>query len=56
MQLVYSALKPTKHSKNTTEKTVLVKYKAYQEICNKYAHEITAIQKYFPNWEPKFNY
>ena len=56
MRLVYSALKPTDQSKITTEKTVLVKYKAYQEICNKYTQEITAIQKYFPNWQPKFHY
>ena len=56
MHLAYSALNLNNQSKNTTEKTVLVKYKAYQETCNKYTQEITAIQKYFPNWQPKFNY
>ena len=56
MHIAYSALNPNNKSKNTKEKTVLVKYKAYQETCKKYTQEITAIQKYFPNWQPKFNY
>jgi hypothetical protein len=29
-----------------------LRYQAYQDICNKYRHEITAIRKYFPNWRP----
>ena len=55
MQLVHSALKPTNQSKNTTE-NILIKHKAYETTCKKYEHEIAAIQKYIPNWEPKFYY
>lgn len=29
-----------------------LRYQAYQDICNKYRHEIAAIQKYLPGWQP----
>ena len=56
MQLVYSALKQSRSSSTKTENPVKTKYKAYETICQKYAHEITAIQKYLPDWKPTFNY
>ncbi len=57
MYLIYSALRQpatpdVAKLNNPTEK--LVRYKAYREVCEKYRHEITAIQKYFPNWKPRF--
>jgi len=55
MHIVYNALKTQGRSgekNNITHK----KYKAYTEICNKYKHEIAAIQKYIPGWQPAFNY
>ncbi len=56
MQLVYSALKPSETVSTKTENPVKIKYQAYETICQKYSHEIAAIQKYFPNWKPAFNY
>ena len=56
MQLVYSALKTTHSPTRKIETPIETKYKAYETTCNKYAHEIAAIQKYIPNWQPKFNY
>jgi len=29
-----------------------LRYRAYQDICHKYRHEIAAIQKYLPGWQP----
>jgi hypothetical protein len=57
MYIAFSALnqknKPTKQRK---ESKLVIRYKAYQTTCEKYKHEIVAIQKYMPNWQPAFNY
>ncbi|MCJ8208676.1 hypothetical protein MUY27_03085 [Mucilaginibacter sp. RS28] len=29
---------------------------AYYQICRKYEQEIEAIRRYFPNWQPPFNF
>lgn len=28
------------------------RYQAYNDVCHKYRHEIAAIQKYLPGWQP----
>lgn len=56
MHLVYSALQIQETTSTKTENPVKIKYQAYEKICQKYAHEIAAIQKYFPGWNPTFNY
>ena len=54
MHVVYNAIK-----KRTTgdekDNGVQKKYEAYLSVCNKYKHEIVAIQKYMPGWRPAFN-
>jgi hypothetical protein len=32
-----------------------LRYHAYKAVCKKYQQEIAAIQKYFPNWQPRFD-
>ena len=58
MYLIYSALQhpvspDTDELTNQHEKHL--RYKAYKAVCEKYRHEIAAIQKYFPNWKPRFD-
>lgn len=55
MHIVYNALKTQEHIKEKND-AMQKKYKAYIEVCNKYTHEIAAIQKYIPGWQPPFNY
>ena len=33
---------------------LMLRYLAYQTACNKYSHEIAAIQRYTPGWLPEF--
>jgi hypothetical protein len=33
---------------------IMLRYEAYQTVCNKLSREIEAIQKYNPGWMPKF--
>jgi len=56
MYLAYSAIR-TNNQGNQHEKTEnerLLRYLAYQTTCNKYRHEIAAIQKFLPGWVPEF--
>ena len=57
MYLIYSALQH-QVSPNTDDLTNQqekhLRYKAYKAVCEKYQHEIAAIQKYFPDWKPRF--
>ena len=56
MYIAYSALnqitiQPGKnHPADNSE--IIERYIAYQRVCQKYSHEIAAIQKYLPNWMP----
>ncbi len=56
MYLIYSALqhevKPNTDAQQHNEKQL--RYEAYQAVCEKYRHEIAEIQKYLPNWKPRF--
>jgi hypothetical protein len=57
MHLVYSAISVTDNTKTTKPGPmgdVLLRYRAYLEVCNKYSHEIAEIQKRIPGWAPKF--
>ncbi len=56
MYLIYSALQQ-QVSPNTAEQTsneMQLRYEAYKAVCEKYRHEIAAIQKYLPDWKPRF--
>jgi hypothetical protein len=55
MHIVYNAVKTHEHTRGKSN-AIQKKYKVYTEVCNKYAHEIAAIQKYMPGWQPAFNY
>lgn len=58
MHIAYNALVPNNHqlpgpAAMTQQKHELAeRYRAYQHVCNKYRHEIAAIQKYLPGWQP----
>lgn len=56
MHLAYSAISQTNNNQNLsqTDNERLLRYQAYQQTCEKYRHEIAAIQKYLPGWLPKF--
>jgi len=57
MHLAYSAISASKHhtqnNSNEAENECMIRYRAYQTTCDKYAREIAAIQKYLPGWMPK---
>lgn len=58
MHLIYSALReitelPVNNDHIAIEKQL--RYEAYLTVCRKYRREIAAIQKYFPQWEPRFD-
>jgi len=58
MHLIYSALRhPARpdDDKLTDLPEKHLRYKAYKNVCEKYRQEIAAIQKYFPNWKPRFD-
>ncbi len=62
MHLAYSSinsnftteLQPGEHQQPMDNERV-IRYRAYQIACSKYADEIIAIQKYFPGWLPRFS-
>ena len=57
MYLAYSALRePAEPNGNhpETNPELLLRYQAYLNACSKHSHHIAEIQKYFPNWQPKF--
>ena len=61
MYVAYSAINqlqnlPQGKQQAEPQNELQLRYRAYQEACNKYGHEIAAIQKYLPGWEPKFSY
>ena len=58
MYLAYSAFDNSKTSgtQNQVSNQLIIRYQAYQAVCEKYQHEIAAIRKHLPNWKPKFNY
>lgn len=62
MYIAFSALRQqsTNHcDQNNTEllndPEAVLRFKAYEVVCEKYKDEITAIQKYIPGWMPAFN-
>ena len=59
MYIAYSALQAASQHEATNQtesqnNEVLLRYQAYQSTCQKYHHEITAIQQYLPGWKPAF--
>jgi hypothetical protein len=61
MHLAYSAISTTNTNlqqnnmqQHEPENETLLRYNAYQATCDKFSHEIAAIQKYLPGWVPKF--
>jgi len=63
MYIAYSALRhqpaakarPTEtENSGTLTPELLLRYEAFQNICNKYRREIADIQKFLPEWQPKF--
>ena len=58
MYLIYSALQqpvPPDTNELNTQHQMHLRCKAYNAVCKKYQHEIAAIEKYFPNWKPRFD-
>ncbi len=56
MYIAYSALRSAAHPFNKNDENLRQKQENYARVCSKYKSEIAAIQKYIPNWQPKFNY
>jgi hypothetical protein len=62
MHLAFSAINTINNSQHQSTNSqqdqpnveLLLRYQAYQITCDKYSHEIAAIQKYIPGWLPKF--
>jgi hypothetical protein len=59
MYIAYSALQAAKQQSAQKQaepqnNELLLRYQAYQTICNKYQREIATIQEYFPGWTPAF--
>ncbi|ASU33162.1 hypothetical protein [Mucilaginibacter xinganensis] len=61
MHLAYSAIAKThtnpqqsRSHQQEPENEALLRYRAYQQVCINFSHEIEAIQKYLPGWMPKF--
>jgi hypothetical protein len=57
MYIAYSALQtitqqPEQNNTENLHHELHLRYQAYQSICDKYYHEIDAIQKYLPGWRP----
>lgn len=61
MYIAFSALSPQPDNngkpdnKCLANSEALLRFKAYVAACEKYRHEIAAIQKYMPGWKPLFN-
>ena len=59
MHIAYSALQQSTTDNQYNEMPQpdhepLLRFQAYQEVCNKYNKEIAEIQKYIPDWVPAF--
>jgi hypothetical protein len=61
MHLAYSAINTNDDNRQQSiaeqrqpDNDLMLRYQAYQTVCNKYSREIAAIQKYIPGWVPKF--
>jgi hypothetical protein len=61
MHLAYSALSTIANLHSSTDNQdeqndneIMLRYLAYQTVCNKYSQEIASIQKYMPDWMPQF--
>jgi hypothetical protein len=61
MYLAYSAIDTKCQSQpqvsdsiDQTTNEIILRYQAYQNVCDQYSNEIVAIQKYLPGWMPKF--
>jgi len=57
MHLIYSALQTTeRHNQHNrrNENEMNLRYQAYLATCDKHQKYIAEIQKYFPNWMPRF--
>ncbi|MDB4903109.1 MAG: hypothetical protein JWQ63_2390 [Mucilaginibacter sp.] len=62
MHLAYSAINTitmnlhssTDNQDEQNDNEIMLRYLAYQTVCNKYSQEIASIQKYIPNWMPQF--
>ena len=56
MHIAYSALRTTTKNDKAQLKNQQLQQRleGYQAICQKYNHEIAAIQKYLPGWMPPF--
>lgn len=62
MHLAYSAISiiaenlhhSTDKQNEKNDNEILLRYLAYQTVCNKYSQEIASIQKYMPDWMPQF--
>ena len=57
MHLAYSAINQMNNNQQNSDlpqadNERLLRYQAYQQACEKYRHEIAAIQKYLPGWLP----
>ena len=58
MYIAYSALKNEKTGgrEPIEDPTTQIRYRAYQQVCEKHKREIAQIQQYLPGWFPKFDY
>jgi len=61
MYLAYSTINANSNSQQQSiaeqrqpDTDLMLRYQAYQTVCNKFSREIAAIQKYIPGWVPKF--
>lgn len=58
MHIAYSALNndDNKNHQNIDDPETQLRYRAYKQACKKHQANIAQIQKYIPNWYPKFDY
>ena len=62
MHIAYSAIRiiatnahpATDNYDDQNKNETMIRYLAYQTVCNKYSQEIATIQKYIPGWLPQF--
>jgi len=60
MHLAYSAINTINNcahqhnllNEDQSDYELMLRYQAYQTVCNKYSREIAAIQQYLPGWVP----
>jgi hypothetical protein len=57
MHIAYSAFNDdNKSHQNIDDPETQIRYRAYQQACEKHKQNIVQIQKYIPGWFPKFDY